>query len=218
MKHTFKQRIDAKVRDSEEHMTATTEQISTEPMVYAADLEFAYENGSVITKKVIDQLRIRLASDGVDVNDIVVDTRVNMVMPGMYPSIPGWHCDDVPRTDESNGQPDLSLVDAECVHYMILISDTGATRTEFVYNEYECEIDPTDVWESLNTEIIHDTPNTMFVPEGRFVKFNQQAIHRASIAKSSGWRYFFRATARGPRTPVNRMRTQVQVYITKIGW
>lgn len=196
----------------------SVEQLSTEPMVFGASLFFAYDRGGEITKKALFQMEEQAIKDGFNPDEMIIDTRVNMVMPGMYPSIPGWHCDDVPRTDDSGGQPDLGMVSDDCVHYMMLISDTGATRTEFVYKPFECDIDDADVWASLNTAVEEAQPKTMMVPERKVVRFNQTAIHRASMAKTSGWRFFIRGTIGGPRKPVDRMRTQVQVYITKLGW
>jgi hypothetical protein len=39
-----------------------------------------------------------------------VDIKVHMLMPGQFPCIPGWHCDNVPRV---GGQQDWSKVDTK---------------------------------------------------------------------------------------------------------
>src|SRR5690606_10082560 len=81
----------------------TAKDFRYETMLFGADLAFAQENGGEITKQVIDSLPKFTVPDDLHV---VIDTRVNMLMRGYYPSIPGWHCDDVPRGE--NGQPDLT--------------------------------------------------------------------------------------------------------------
>lgn len=43
-----------------------------------------------------------------DLSNHVLDVKVHMLIPGMYPAIPNWHHDLVPRT---NGERDYSKVD-----------------------------------------------------------------------------------------------------------
>lgn len=195
------------------------EQIADEQMIYSGNWDYTYSNGGDLTRMIMD----RLSSTVVDPTDIpagkhiVIDTRSNMLMPGQFPSIPGWHCDDVPR-GVKYAQPDLNLCDDITKHYMVLLSSTkGISRTEFVYKEFQCEIDPNNVWGSLDTQVELLKPKTMFVPEGKVVQFGQQDIHRASKCVEYGWRFFFRCSITH-RQPVNKIRRQVQVYTTVNGW
>lgn len=195
------------------------EAMSSEQMIYSGDWAYTWEHAGPITRDIMSQLKycdeFYHASYGVD-KHIVIDTRVNMLMGGMYPSIPGWHCDDVPRGE--NGQPQLDQCDDDVKHFMVLLSTTeSVSRTEFVYKPYTCSIDPDDVWHSVDQAVERDNPRTCFIPERKFTMFNQQAIHRASLATEPGWRLFFRCSITH-RQPVNRLRNQVQVYVTKNGW
>src|SRR3546814_568198 len=42
-----------------------------------------------------------------------LDIKVHMLMPGQFPCIPNWHCDNVPR-DESGLRYDLEIGRASC--------------------------------------------------------------------------------------------------------
>lgn len=49
-----------------------------------------------------------------------IDTRVHMLMEGMYPCIPGWHHDDVQRTRD-DGQPNYDD-ELRCEHAIFLLN------------------------------------------------------------------------------------------------
>jgi hypothetical protein len=68
-------------------------EIKKEPMFFNSDFDYAYLNGGKITRSFLDNL-----PDGWRI-DVVFDSRIHMLMPGWYPSIPGWHHDDVPRPE-----------------------------------------------------------------------------------------------------------------------
>ena len=58
---------------------------------------------------------------------IVIDTKVVMLMPGMYPCIGGWHADAIER---KNGQPDLStLNDNKGTHFIYSASTCVDSQT-----------------------------------------------------------------------------------------
>ncbi len=61
--------------------------LKSEPMLFRATREFARFVGGPLTKAFLNAL---------DWEDCLIDSRVHMLMPGMYPCIPGWHHDDVP--------------------------------------------------------------------------------------------------------------------------
>ncbi len=128
----------------------------------------------------------------------VIDTRVNMLMPGQYPSIPGWHCDDVPR-GEKYAQPDFAKCQYGVNHWMCLISDTVNTEcisgTEFLKGTREYEINPDKVWQSLHEAVEADTEKETFkIKERDIVKFNQYeqntTYHTARIFDSCTQKIF----------------------------
>jgi hypothetical protein len=198
----------------------STRDISTEQMVYSGDWNFTYENGGKITRQIMDTLfwnsewQKAVREGAANNRHIVIDTRTNMLMKGMYPSIPGWHCDDVPR-NEKYAQPDLSKVTPDIQHFMVILSDndTCPTRTQFVTEPAMIDVDAANVWSSVDAAVEREKFRTSFLSEGEIIRFSQTAIHRASLCSTPGWRIFFRASVTH-REPVNEIRRQVQVYAT----
>lgn len=190
---------------------ATVDDLKYEPMLFGAGWNFANENCGSITKSILNSIsNLELFQIPWDLNQqIVIDTRVTMTMPGQYPSIPGWHCDDVPRP---NGQPDMRLIKSEVKHLMCILSDKeDVSCTEFVTENVDVDLDENRVWASLDEEINKLKPMTGFIKPGQIVLFDQNTIHRASPTKQGGWRLFFRLSYTH-RKPINEIRKQVQVY------
>lgn len=198
------------------------EQIKNEPMLFNCDLEGALRLGGPITHAFLAALPEDWQSD------VVIDSRVHMLMPGWTPCIPGWHHDDVPRGG-SNNQPIYDrLHDAE--HLMGLVNgDIAATRflvgpvvvseahsKALVYKEWSQEI---------NRQIATGSPNfkVMSAPSGRLIQFDCYAFHTGVPAIENGWRWFIRVSRKSQRLDkplTNELRRQVQVYMEfpEQGW
>lgn len=201
----------------------TINDIKNETMFFSCSPSFVRENKltSPITNLILEKL-FEIEKSLKKEKNIVIDTRVNMLMKGQWPSIPGFHCDDVPRNPES-GQPDLSLCDDSVRHFMVLVSTNKAdtiSGTEFVTNERTYNLKKDSVWNSLDSAVCGDKKKkTRFIKEREIIEFNQLAIHRATPAKENGWRLFFRLSVTH-RKPVNEIRNQVQIYVDpkNSGW
>lgn len=94
-------------------------------MIFGADLDFAFDNGGMITDFVLCKMLenskfLRFYEEKRHLN-INVDTRVTQCMKGHLPSIGGWHMDEVPRC-ETYSQPDFSKINPEHRHFMFLLS------------------------------------------------------------------------------------------------
>ena len=220
MKYTFTPNI--KTVKKLELPVRNTHAIKHEPMIFSGDPNFAHSQGGPLTKEILrevlkDEMYMAVAMFADENNfNTVIDTRVTMTMPGMYPSIPGWHCDDVPRS-KTHGQPVLHGINPFVQHFMVLLSDQESVScTEFVSEPFEVDVDMADVWGSVDRAVERDKPKTGFLSQGEIIRFNQEAIHRASITKTAGWRYFFRASVTH-RKPANEIRKQVQVYASTNG-
>jgi hypothetical protein len=150
----------------------------------------------------------------------VIDTRSHMLMEGMYPAIPGWHCDGVIR-DTETGQPDFSKLDPLARHTVVTMSSVpgGTSRTEFVTEPLEVQYDERKVWGSIDEDINEELdPTTISLDDGIITTFNQTTLHRATSTMKKGWRFFFRLSYYHT-PPRNQIRNQVQVYtITNQGW
>lgn len=197
----------------------TTEQISDEPMLYSANLEFAMKHGGSLTKSTLEALFPHLHA-WEHPGHIVIDTRVHMLMRGMIPAIPGWHCDAVKR-NERFGQPDVTSINLNMPHFTCTISDNyaGVSNTEFLNETLRLRLEKTRVWGSLNDKLVEreKTLKTTQMRDGEIWTFSQRTPHRAMPCHNPGWRFWFRLSFM--RSPAqNKIRRQTQVYTTEGGW
>lgn len=194
----------------------TDEEIEHEPQLYSASGQFAWDKGGPITRTVLDALPAKalLGSDG---RHVVIDTRVHMLMPGMYPAIPGWHCDAWARTENGRGQPDpFDHAGRKNVKHWTAMVGT-ASKTQFLTEVVAINLNPKAVWSSVSEGL-----STMYLPSvvhqesGHIMHFDTEQLHRAMPATERGWRWWFRLS-HYQRPPLNRVRVQSQVYTTEHG-
>jgi hypothetical protein len=192
--------------------------IKSEPMLYAADLEFAKKNAGEITKLFIER-----CLSGHD--DWIIDSRVHMLMPGWYPCIPGWHHDDVPRYTE-NGQPNYKNPDYKAEHIMCCWGDTAMPQFSLM-NDYKLSYDKgsdATIYKQFDEQINRisesDPNHIVSIIPGAPVYFTWQDIHRGVPASKSGWRFFIRASRNTFRQKYNQIRINCNVYLSEVnaGW
>lgn len=194
------------------------DEIKNEPMLFNADMKFARENGGPLTKEILCGLNYKNLGPA---DKYIINTRVTMCMSGQYPSIPGWHGDNVPRS-EKYSQPDFSKVDNKVRHALCLISSAeNHSNTEFLNQEINISYNENKVWESVDSYINGYDDNLGIlkykVKEGDIIEFGQLDMHRATEVKVQGWRLFFRISNTGKAA--NEIRNQVQIYVPLgIGW
>lgn len=189
--------------------------VKDEPMFFNSNLHFAYENGGPITKAFIDALPINYKY-----YNYVFDSRVHMLMPGWYPAIPGFHHDDVPRTEYNLGQPDYENMDYKSEHIMALVNAdisptlfatgrikvSGVPKGELVYRKWDSEIK--ELIKNKGCEIIE-------CPDKQLVEFDWETFHTGQKAVKNGWRWFGRVSKNTHRVKniTNEIRRQTQVYL-----
>ena len=203
-------------------LNVKNEDIKKEPMFFNADLEYALKNGGEITKSFINSL----PKDWKE-NPLVFDSRIHMLMTGWYPSIPGWHHDDVPRPEIpvgqhfiSAGQPDYDTTKYFSEHILGLVSaDVCPTQfasgscimpkiedNETVYKKWHPEVERLIKNGSMKLDSVKD--RTLYC-------FNWQTFHAGTKAVSNGWRWFGRVSRNTDRlkTITNEIRVNAQVYL-----
>ena len=199
--------------------------IKNETMLYSASWSFAMDNAGPITREVLRKLSGTALDDvgGIDLEQYpypIIDTRVHMLMGGMYPAIPGWHCDNVPRIDNGT-QPNLDMATERQYNYTVLVSDDTASDvapTQFISDPLTLYYDPKQVWGTVNKAVQAANPKVINANDGKFYRFDSKVLHRATAAQKRGWRYFFRLSWMH-YPPKNEIRRQVQVYAdSNIGW
>jgi len=195
------------------------------PQLYRCDLEFAKAQGNEQLNRILDQISIESS----EFKYVSIDTRSHMLMTGMYPCIPGWHCDDFYRTESLGNQPDLEAVHeyAPAIHYLIVLGDNS--RTEFVKHDtvffdsmreiYRKIGAGEPIYKYIDQELDKDKFESVFVEPGHLYSFGPTALHRGSPATHNGWRYFIRVTLSNHREPKNEIRYQTQVYTNgRVSW
>ena len=146
----------------------------------------------------------------------VIDARVQRLMPGMYPSIPGWHCDACPRSDY-HSQPDLNHgLGDEMAHVVCTFSteQDGVSNTQFLTSDLELEVDPSQkVWSQVHDQIQRVQPPIYELPDQTWALMNFNTVHAASPAKIRGARIFFRLSMMPNLAKDSDERSAEQVYI-----
>lgn len=194
--------------------------VKDEPMFFRATEQFCMERGGPITLAFLSALR----RDGIAPEHVLIDTRVHMLMPGMWPCIPGWHHDDVPRT-RGDGQPDYDGMTYRSQFALALVNgDVAPTNFALgvalvptvplgakVYKQWD---------EAINEQIEDGSLLRVAAPSNRLIYFDWSDFHEGTQAVRRGWRWFGRATWNSGIAPRNEVRRQVQVYMEnpKEGW
>lgn len=217
------------------------EELAEESSLHSVSLEWINKNGSPLIKEITQIAYAHLMKESnlmllfPPYNKqlhLVVDVRIQRLMPGMYPSIPGWHCDAVPRNDYF-AQPDLTKLDTKIKHLTLTLSTEkdGVSNTEFVNEGIPFEYKPEDrsmsVWQQVHRRVFYEANlntvlplRTIKVPDNKLAIFSQDTIHRASPCHKRGWRMFYRmAMMDKPALNTGLVREQ-QVYILseENGW
>ena len=196
-------------------------QIKNEPMLFNCRYHGACRLGGPITRSFLANL-----PDGWK-DDVVIDTRVHMLMPGWFPAIPGYHHDDVPRPPipvgqhfSTAGQPNyddpeyysehiLGLVGADVspTNFALGVSEFNQVPDgEIIYRQWHKEVEGKLV--SGELELVKAEDRTLY-------KFDWQTWHTCQAAVKHGWRWFGRIsrnTDRAKKT-TDEIRVNAQVYM-----
>lgn len=152
----------------------------------------------------------------------IIDVRVQRLMPGMFPSIPGWHCDAVPR-DSYKGQPNFQAINPAAFHVTLTLSTEphGVSNTEYVMDCIKPKLyDADHVYRDLHEQVERISPMIRRIEDGVFTRFTPKTIHRATETHRRGWRMFMRFSMYHKPPIENGVPGQQQVYILseKNGW
>lgn len=195
--------------------------IKHEPMFFNSSYQYAYENGGPITKSFLEAL----PEDWKE--SVVFDSRVHMLMPGWYPSIPGYHHDDVPRPEipvgqhfATAGQPDYDTPRYRSEHILALVN-AHICPTKFIIGECPMPAIPEGelIYRNWHKEVIslveQEKVKVVEAPNKQLVYFDWECFHTGDKAITNGWRWFGRISRNTDRVNkiTNEIRNQVQVYL-----
>lgn len=198
--------------------------------LWNASLDDAVRYGGAITRAAIQAMNIRH-----DRKNIIVDTKIHMLMKGMSPAIPGWHTDGAPRDNTKNpggsGMPDTFAQedDPHPNRYHLLVTGQGCL-TQFIERPIKLAIPDKpsyDVYTVMSETVAkrakEDLSLTWTVPSCSVVEFDWWDIHTGVVASKNEWRYLIRVCESDyyePRRDLREViRMQSQVYAPhNFGW
>ncbi len=190
----------------------TQEHIKNEPMLFNCSGIEAWRLGGRITRSFLTNLPDEWLEA-----DIVVDSRVHMLMKGWYPCIPGFHHDDVPRS-RADGQPNYVNPEYRSEHLMGLVNG-DICPTQFAVGEVDLEVPEGIIYKQWHPEVVRliaeGKMTTTSAPSGKYVYFDDRSFHQGVAANAAGWRWFIRISKNTNRVlhTTNELRRQVQVYL-----
>ncbi len=201
-------------------------ELAAEPSLFRCSMEHAEAMGGPITKEILAEVRAQFKADmhsayAAGLTE-VIDVRVQRLMPGMYPSIPGWHCDAVPRK-HYHAQPDFSLINPNTFHITCIVDTDphGVSDTEYLGQDFMWEYDDGEpIWKQLHQYIERAGHTGRAMRAGDLIKFNSMTPHRARPCHRRGWRLFFRMSMYHNPPVANGVPNAQQVYILseENGW
>lgn len=206
--------------------------IKREPMFFRADFDFAWKHGSALTS-----MFLCMAEDiWGDLSNVIIDSRHHMLMPGMYPCIPGWHTDDAPRSPAyCDGQPNIFTPHYETEHLLCVVDCGTESLTEFLVGDVELRRTYAERMYHQHGHNFYKTCDGLLeralalpdnklervqVKSGQIAEFNVHSWHRGMPAKHRGFRWFIRMTRNSKHKVENEIRSNAQVYLTDAtyGW
>ncbi|AMR79434.1 hypothetical protein [Cupriavidus nantongensis] len=201
--------------------------IKAEPMFFRADLDFARREGGLLTHEFLREAEEIWG----DISNVIIDSRHHMLMPGMYPCIPGWHTDDAPRSPAyCGGQPNIFTPHYETEHLLCVVDCGTESLTEFLvgdvelsrrYIERKWAEDGANFYKTADRLLDTYAPGERIqVKSGQIAEFNVHSWHRGMPAKHRGFRWFIRMTRYSKHKVENEIRSNAQVYLTDAayGW
>jgi len=189
------------------------EEVKNEPMLFGCD----YFHAKALSGRLTLDFLNALPPDWIDAPNLVVDSRVHMLMPGWFPAIPGYHHDDVPRSRD-DGQPNYVNPEYRSEHVMMLVN-ANVCPTSFAVGSIDVDIPAIGKtiykeWHPLVEAAVSFGALTVeSIPDRTLTFFDDRTWHQATPAISNGWRWFIRASRNTHRKPTNELRRQVQVYL-----
>lgn len=205
--------FDSQIQKIDEMNQFSDEQIKNEPMLFNCDYKHAYDLGGPITGEFLDRI-----ADFLPTEEIVVDSRVHMLMPGWFPCIPGFHRDDVPRSGR-DGQPNYFNPEYKSKHIMALIN-ADVCPTEFAVGRVELPDIEEGIYykewhKHVALEVACGNLQSVKLRGNPIIAFDWQSFHQGTRAVKGGWRWFIRVSYNTDRVKncTNEIRRQVQVYL-----
>lgn len=198
--------------------------------LWNASYDDAIRYGGEITRLALRKMNIHN-----DRKNIIVDTKIHMLMPGWSPAIPGWHADGAPRDSKKNpqgtGLPNTFAQedDERFNRYHIMVTGYGCL-TQYINKPMDIIVPslPSEkVYAMMSDQVsqtVKEDPSfiSTFDTCGVY-EFDWWNIHSGVIATKKEWRYLIRVCESDyyePRKDLREViRMQSQIYSpANFGW
>lgn len=202
----------------------TQDVVKSTPSLWNASLDDALRYGGELTREAIGTLNLRG-----DRKHIIIDTKIHMLMPRMFPAIPSWHTDGVPRGAELNpsakGDPNLFAQEELSDTRFHLLVTGGGCLTQFVKDPLTLRVPSTPstkLYGMVNDQVRELTEawgedRIVTAPSCTAIEFDWFNLHRGVQATMHEWRFLIRVTETDHMEPQTNLRdiirTQQQVYV-----
>lgn len=198
--------------------------------LWNASYEDAIRYGGEITRSALSAIKLHG-----DRKNVIVDTKIHMLMAGFSPAILGWHQDGSPRDNLKNpqgsGLPDVYAQegDERFNRYHIIVTGTGCL-TKFIKDPMYVNIPASpsyDTYKMMSSEVNEmykkDPSIAVDIPSCTAVEFDWWSIHTGVIATKKEWRFLIRVCESDYYEPQKDLRQvirmQSQVYCPEnFGW
>lgn len=198
--------------------------------LHNASLEDALKYGGELTRAAIGAMNLSMTK-----KNIIVDTKVHMLLPGMCPAIPGWHTDGVPRGNSLDPtvkqEPNIHAqeeIDSPIFHLLV----TGEScLTQFIKEKNVSLNVPENpssklyqmVSKQVNEKVASGELTAFSAPSCTAVTWDWWELHTGVPATKHEWRFLIRVTEsdiQEPKTDLREIiRTQQQGYMPlEFGW
>lgn len=200
----------------------SVQELKTTFGLWNASWDDAIRYGGEVTREALRCMNIRH-----DRKNIIVDTKIHMLMKGMSPAIPGVHQDGSPRDENKHpngkGPPDILAQegDTRFNRYHILVSGTGCL-TKFVKRPLSISIPAEPSYEVYShiSKYVNDLAKKedlfMEIPSCTAVEFDWYDLHTGVLATKNEWRFLIRVAESDYYEPQKDLREvirlQSQVY------
>lgn len=178
---------------------ATVAELAEETGMYSASPDFVREHGGKYTVEILDAIPLSFYEEceahGMYPN---IDVRIHRLYPGDYPAVPGWHSDGEFR-ENYHAQPDLQkFTDHKHLIGTVSTDPLGVSNTEVVNEEIAVDIkNPSadnTLWEQVHLQVENSPVSKIQLDDGQLAEMGAFTLHRATPARTRGWRLFVRAS------------------------
>ena len=201
--------------------------LAAEQGMYSASLPFVRQHGGPIVREILDTIPSSYYQEAQELGLYPsCDVRIHRLYPGMYPAIPGWHCDGEFR-ETYFGQPDLDRIPVS-KHIICTVSsnEDGVSNTQFLTQPFTAYVpnvsNEVTLWSQVHEQVEALRPKTVLdTQDGEIMLFSARTLHRAMPCKVRGWRLFFRMSMwHKPNLGEGQLARQEQVYVVseRNGW